>query len=122
MEKENTKEKGKASEELAADLLIKKGYLLKEKNWRSGRLEVDLIFETQKELVFVEVKSRYSPNYGGAWEAVNHEKRKKIMRAAHVYITRFDVKKEPRFDIVSITMHDGKSTIEHIEGAFWPMA
>ncbi len=122
MEKESTKEKGQAGEEMAAAFLLKKGYSLKEKNWHCGRLEVDLILETAKEIVFVEVKSRFSANYGGAWEAVNHEKRKKIMRAAHVYITKFGVKKEPRFDIVSILTKDGKSTIDHIEGAFWPMA
>ena len=44
----------------ATQMLEKKGYKVIEHNWRMGHLEVDLIAENSKEIVFVEVKARTS--------------------------------------------------------------
>ena len=43
---------GIIGEEEAAKMLEAKGFRIKEHNWRMGHLEVDLIAENKKEIVF----------------------------------------------------------------------
>ncbi|MEN9346938.1 MAG: YraN family protein [Flavobacteriales bacterium] len=119
---QNTKETGDAGEEMAANFLLKKGYSIKEKKWVHNKLELDLVAEINNKIVFVEVKTRSTRAFGNPWEAVNSEKRKRIMRTANVYIKKFQIDKDPRFDIISIVTLNGKTDIDHIEGAFWPTA
>ena len=54
---------GIIGEEEATKMLEAKGFRIKEHNWRMGHLEVDMIAENKKEIVFVEVKARTS-DYG----------------------------------------------------------
>lgn len=123
MKEESTnKEKGDKGEQLAAEYLEERGYKIIEKNWRYYRFELDLIAENANNIVFVEVKTRYSNFYGEPWEAVNKSKRKKVCLSGDAYIQQFKSSKEPRFDIVSILHMNGKTEITHIEDAFWPMA
>ena len=49
---------GIIGEQEAAKILNKKGYRIIETNWRMGHLEVDLIAENKKDIIFVEVKAR----------------------------------------------------------------
>ena len=51
---------GIIGEEEASKILKKKGYRILEHNWRMGHLEIDLIAENRKEIVFIEVKARTS--------------------------------------------------------------
>ncbi len=119
---ESTKQKGDKGESLAASFLENKGYQLVARNWRYERLELDLIASKDNQIIFIEVKTRYSNTYGEPWEAVNKAKRKKICAGADAYIQQHDIHQEPRFDIISIIHNDGQTEIEHIENAFWPMA
>jgi putative endonuclease len=122
MNSQTTREKGMQSEDRAAKYLESLGFQIIEKNWTSGKLEVDLIATTSSMIVFVEVKSRYSDKFGAPWEAVNSAKRRSIIRAADIYIQRHNVTLEPRFDIISIITNSQKETIDHYEGAFFPYA
>jgi putative endonuclease len=122
MEKESNKKKGDDGEALAEKFLSERGYQIIARKWRSGRYEVDLIMQTEKNLVFIEVKTRYSNTFGEPWEAVNKGKRSRIMAGADAFLKSTDIDLEPRFDIVSIIKHNGKCAIEHIENAFYPMA
>lgn len=56
----NNREWGQKAEALAAEYFLKEGYTIRERNWRAGRLEVDLILEKDRTLIFVEVKARSS--------------------------------------------------------------
>lgn len=115
---------GKWGEEMAANLMRKKGYKIVAMNWKLGHLEVDVIAENQDEIVFVEVKTRTS-TYGSkrAEEYVDLIKKKRIVAAANGYLKYYKTKKRPRFDIVGIQMDraSGKAIeITHIENAFIP--
>ncbi|MFN8699317.1 MAG: YraN family protein [Flavobacteriales bacterium] len=116
---ETTRQKGMRAEDLAAQHLEKKGYRILQRNWTVGKLEIDLIASNASNLLFVEVKSRASDQFGAPLEAVNSAKRKSIVKAADIYLKRTDTTLEPRFDIVSIIMTP-QPQIEHIEGAFFP--
>ena len=60
---------GHAGEEAAATLLLRAGFRLLDRNWRQGRLELDMVCRDGAELVFVEVKTRRSEAYGGSRNA-----------------------------------------------------
>ena len=101
---------------------MERGYHLIEKNWRYFRYEIDLIVQKDQHLIFVEVKTRYSDNYGEPWEAVNRAKRQKICASADAFIRERQYDWEPRFDIISIIKNNSHVRIQHIEEAFRPEA
>ena len=58
-----TKEIGDFGEARAAHYLRLRGYTVKERNWRYGKGELDIIASTPRSIVFVEVKTRsYTPD------------------------------------------------------------
>lgn len=99
-----------------------KGWYVRERDWRHGRTDIDLICidEDDTTLVFVEVKTRSSDDYGAPYEAVDAEKRRNIIRAAAHYKSMFRKEnRRTRFDIISIVGSPaGTIKIEHIEDAF----
>lgn len=115
---------GILGEQEAANILKRKGYRVIEKNWRMGHLEVDLIAENKKEIIFVEVKAR-TTTFGNKMpeEYVDTLKRKRIIAAANAYIKYKQIEKNPRFDIIGILIEPRTNNItysNHIENAFYP--
>lgn len=108
---------GAKGEFLACDFLEKKGYLILEKNWRSGRYEIDIIAELNNIIVFVEVKTRATDYYGYPEESVDSTKQEHILKAAEDYMIFNNINKEIRFDIVSIIINSNIQKIYHIEDA-----
>ncbi|MDR0546160.1 MAG: YraN family protein [Dysgonamonadaceae bacterium] len=110
---------GKSGEAAALNYLQTHGYRIRHTNWRRGYVELDIVAETDDELVIVEVKTR-----NGHWEApedaVTNAKIKHIISATDAYIKYFDVDLPARFDIISVTGNEPNFEIEHIEDAFYP--
>ncbi|MEI6489748.1 MAG: YraN family protein [Bacteroidota bacterium] len=111
-------ETGTRGEELAANFLIKKGYLVIEKNWRFKNLEADIIALIDKTLVVAEVKTRSSNYFGEPESFVNKQKQKNLIKTAHEYIIRNNLDVDVRFDIISIVIGNNQMKINHIEDAF----
>ena len=113
----NNIEKGKLGEEIASRYIQSKGGIIIEQNYRTKIGEIDLIAKINGELVFVEVKSRSSINYGYPSEAVNYKKQRKITNVAKYYILDNSLENvSVRFDIIEIYLKNKK--INHIENAF----
>ncbi|MBO4503774.1 MAG: YraN family protein [Bacteroidales bacterium] len=112
--------KGKRGEQLAAEYLSQKGYSILEQNWQIGHLEVDIIASNETMLVFVEVKTRKSNAFGEPEEFVGIAKQRNLIKAANIYSSKTNITKEVRFDIVSVILDEGISSIKHIEDAFKP--
>ena len=53
-------ELGRLGEQIAAEYLIKKGYTIRDSNWRWQRYELDIVCEHNGRIVIVEVKTRTS--------------------------------------------------------------
>ena len=110
-----TIEVGATGEDRAVDLLVRKGYRIVERNYRCKLGELDIIAHDRGVLVFVEVRSRRSAEFGSALDAVNWHKRRKVSRVAASYLAhrkpRFD---RCRFDVIAIT----GSELVHIEDAW----
>ena len=71
----------------AAKMLEKKGFKVVEHNWRMGHLEIDLIAESKKEVVFAEVKAR-TTTFGDKTpeEYVDEDKKRRMIAAGNAYI------------------------------------
>jgi len=111
---------GQKGEDLAADHLRKKGYIIVHRNWKAGKREIDIVAENKDYIVFIEVKTRADNYQMHPRNAVTSEKQRSIIYAADIYIQRYNINKESRFDIVTV-ITDGKSVeVEHIEDAFYP--
>lgn len=81
---------GSLGEQLVAGNYLNRGYRLLEKNYifPHGKQigEIDLIFEKDKEIIFVEVKSRSNDKFGGPFEAVDLNKRRRLIKTAKLYL------------------------------------
>ena len=111
---------GKKGEELAEEHLRSKGYEILEKNYRRFRGEVDLIAKDEDCLVFVEVKTARSRNFGPPIYRVDQKKKRQLGKIAMAYYQEHDLYDyDSRFDIVTITFSREKPEIDHIKNAFW---
>lgn len=113
-------ETGKLGEEIALDHLTKKNFIILEKNWRFGHLEVDIIAQNDRFIVFCEVKTRSSSKILAPEAAVNFQKQRNLIKAAHHYVVTKKIPSEVRFDIISILKKGDSHELNHIEGAFTP--
>ena len=111
---------GKKGETIAKGYLLEKSYTILEKNWRYLKAEVDLIVQNDDFIVFVEVKTRSSSNYGDPESFVSGKQQKMIINAANEYIIKNNIEREARFDIISIIISNNTEEIRHIEDAFYP--
>lgn len=85
-----------------------------------GGGEVDIIARDGEILVFCEVKTRTSEQFGRPADAVGTEKRKLITRGANAWIQELGfMPLRFRFDIIEVILRDGEvPEIRHIESAF----
>ncbi|WP_422361315.1 YraN family protein [Reichenbachiella sp.] len=111
-----TKDIGQKAEEKALQYLLNKGFVLRERNYRCKRSEIDLILVESKTLVFVEVKYRSTSQFGHPEEFVSDNQKRSILQGAEHYITELDWQDPIRFDIIAI---DAQFNITHFEDAFY---
>jgi putative endonuclease len=109
-------------EELAAKVLIDKGYEIIERNYRYGHGEIDIIANDPNSecTVFVEVKSRKNLEFGQPEYAITKSKQRQIRKIAELYIFEREINEiDCRFDVVAILFEDFKNPlINHYENAF----
>lgn len=111
---------GKFGELVASKFLVKKGYLIKETNWRFGRNEIDLIAESKDMLVFAEVKTRSSYLWGMPEAFLTEAQTKRLVETANNYIDIYSIKKQVRFDVFSIVVENTDYILKHFEDAILP--
>src|SRR5208282_5284782 len=113
---------GVRGEKTAAKYLRRRGYKILLKDFRSGKAEVDIVARHKDWLVFVEVKTRKTEQFGAPSEAVDREKHRNLSKAALDYLRLLD--NPPihfRFDVVEVVQRDGVRTpdaVRLIQNAF----
>lgn len=111
---------GKLGEDVAAAALEAAGYTILDRNWRCSKGELDIIALDGDEIVFVEVKTRSSVNFGHPLEAITRQKLARLRRLAatwceanpgpHLHI---------RIDAIAIVAPPvGPPQIEHLRRVF----
>ncbi len=117
-------DRGRTGEDRAAAYLTAKGYKIIDRNFRTRWGEVDIVCETGRQIVFVEVKSWRSVEYEGLEHAIDRKKQRRIAGVARSYLRqRANALRDMsiRFDVVFVPPDRG--AIRHIMGAFdseWP--
>ena len=113
------KELGKKGEEKALRFLKKKGYHIIEKNYVCKLGEMDIIAKEKDTLVFVEVKTRTTIEFGPPQLAVNSSKQRQLSKVALNYLKEKQLEEvRARFDVVAILLEQKKEEIELIKDAF----
>lgn len=107
---------GQAAEALAAQHLEKHGLTVIERNFRVRGGEIDLVCRDGKVLVFVEVRLRRNPDFGGAAASITASKRRRLILAARHYLLRHP-DRDCRFDCVLLEALD-PAAVEWLPAAF----
>ena len=98
--------------------LEQKGYIMIAKNFSCKLGEIDLIARQGKTIVFIEVKTRSSCEFGLPQESIGPKKVRHLRRCAQFYINKFSGQEEGfRLDVVSIILSDPPQ-IELLVNAF----
>jgi len=98
---------GRRGEDIAHRFLQRAGMTVVARNHRtaSGSGEVDLVAWDLETLVFVEVKTRTSAEFGPPERAIDEQKQRKLIHAARDYTRRANIAWERvRFDTVSVVL------------------
>ena len=109
----STKYFGYLGENFAISLLERNGYKVIDRNFRCFVGEIDLVAidetETPSTLVFVEVKTRKSRQFGEPEEAVGSIRLSRLKKAGEYYLNLHPkLPKKQRIDVVSIMVKGNK--------------
>jgi len=94
---------GARFEQLALEYMERAGLKLVERNYRTRFGELDLIMRDGATLVFVEVRYRRDPHFGGGAASVGVAKRQKLTRAAQGFLQAYPrfASSPCRFDVIA---------------------
>lgn len=106
---------GALGEDMAVQLLIEQGFRIWARNYRCRTGEIDIIASKNRELRFIEVKTRRNFNYGRPCEAITPSKKRHIRMSAEFYLKKLEesgyIPDRIEFDVMEIV-------IQHTECAF----
>jgi len=98
---------GDAGEEIATRELVRRGYVVRERNWRCPEGELDIVAEQGESLVFVEVRTRRGDRFGTPEESITPAKRAHLIAAAQAYLQAQSLQdRDWRIDVVAVEMSD----------------
>ena len=98
------------------EFLRARGYLVVDRNWRSGHHELDIVATTPDgSYHFVEVKTRKAGGLTSPEEAIDRNKQKTLKRAASLFLATYDVSLEPQFDLIAVDhWPDGQLDVRYV--------
>ena len=111
---------GIAGEKLAKDFLKKRGYRILETNYRCPEGEIDIVAKDKDCLVFIEVRTKTSQEFGSPEESITPGKKERMRATASYYCqSHSNLPSLWRIDVVAVELEQkGKlSRIELIENA-----
>jgi putative endonuclease len=115
------KELGNRGEEIAAQYLRKNKYKVVARHYQKRIGEIDIIaFDPQNTLVFFEVKTRTSHQFGSGAESVNWFKQRKLVKTAYFYLLENHLQNQNfRIDVITVDLDPktNQSKITHYKNA-----
>ncbi len=113
-----SKSLGQIGENIAAQYLQKKGYIILEQNYKKPWGEIDIIVKKGKDIIFVEVKTVSNNNFLPE-EEITPRKKKILIRTAKLYLAekRYPADQDWQIDVIGIEMKDNKCLLRHTENA-----
>lgn len=108
----NRQKTGRFGEDVAAEYLMRDGYRIIERNFRTRIGELDIVARKGDVLAFIEVKTRLGNMFGRPAEAVTLEKQAHIKRTAQLFMRMRNIHPlKTAFDVIEVE-------INHIRDAF----
>jgi putative endonuclease len=116
--KQRQRELGTVGEARALAWLQDHDYQILARNFRVGKDEIDLVAWDQRhqEVVFCEVKTRASDDWGSPADACDSRKMTAQVRAAQAYLQTHTRNDDYRFDLIAVL----PGTIQHFQNITWP--
>jgi len=114
------RERGALGEKIALDFLIKRNFTILERNFRRREGEIDIVAQQGDCLVFVEVRTKTSPNLGTPEESITAAKAQRLVALAQTFLQSHEnLPTQWRIDVIAIDMdRQGKpSRVELVENA-----
>ena len=113
---------GQMGEIAAARYLRDNGYSIVCANFRAKTGEIDLVASKGNVIAFCEVKTRKDCRHGRPSEYVTYSKRQKLIATALLFVKRYKIKNQMRFDVLEVILPPGKThlnaEVTHIKAAF----
>ena len=101
-----TRQRGALGEAFACARLLEDGYRILERNWRSGKSEIDLITQKGNVIAFIEVKTRAQDGWCTPSQALARSQQRRIILAAVAYLRGKGIYNtgmfQPRFDLFEV--------------------
>ena len=110
-------ELGQLGEKLAKRFLKERDYQIICQNFRTKQGEIDIIAkDNDNTIVFVEVKTRTSLEYGNPSEAVDRTKIEHMLKTAKYFLYTTKIKNTNiRFDVIEVFIYKGRYKVNHIK-------
>lgn len=106
---------GILGEQLAGDFLKERGYYILETNYRCREGEIDIVARHKDSLVFIEVRTKTSLEFGSPEESITPAKMEKLRTvAAHYQQTHDNLPDLWRIDVVAVEL-DRKGKVSRLE-------
>ena len=100
-------------------MLRRRGYRIEDRNFRCRGGEIDVVASRRGELVFCEVKTRASLQWGEPAEAVGPTKQLRLRHAAAAWCrSRRRRAGRVRFDVISVLKDSGGTRVQWLRDAF----
>ncbi len=110
---------GKSGEDLACAELVRRGYAILARRYRTRLGEIDIVCRDGQALVFVEVKARAGHRFGGGAAAVTVWKQRRMAQIALDFTARSGMTGSPcRFDVVVVDLEADTVRIDVFTNAF----
>lgn len=110
---------GRKGEDLAVAHLEKLQYKILARNYQCAVGEMDIIARDRDTLVFIEVKTRSTKDFGGPAAAVTGRKQRQLSKVALSYLNQKKLRDVPaRFDVVTVEWFPPSPRLEVIRNAF----
>lgn len=95
-------ELGRWGEDVVVQYLESYGFKILHRNWFYHHKEVDVIALHESLLLFIEVKTRRSDDYGGPEQAVDWRKQRNLRQAMNAYLKQNPMEVTTRFDVYTV--------------------
>jgi putative endonuclease len=115
---------GRLGEQLASEHLVRRGFQIVERNYRTRWGELDIVAFDGRTLAFCEVKTRRAGRAGASpLDAVRAPKRAQVRKMAGQWLIERTERPRAdtlRFDAIGVTLDSAGRLLrlEHLEGAF----
>ena len=110
---------GKFGEDVACAELNRRGYAVLARRYRTRMGEIDIIARDGETVVFVEVKARADPRFGGGAAAITPWKQRRMAQIALGFLSRHGLTSVPcRFDVVVVDVDADKVRVAVFANAF----